>query len=255
MLNTIDKIADITSKFAQISFFAVTGVLAVRTYLSARRGLLNSVNTEYYKKVIATLDEIMRELRSEFDPEDPNYWKKAKSVEYFARESVNKAESYKLQLLSHPVGSQTIPFAECYDEKRILRLIVLYKNDPFIPNEIRSYLLKMLDDRRLGITRTNLNAIRRFHSFVKENKGDVHFRSIDYQLAQSILTEMTEQGCNYNQIEQKVDEFRSQVQGFFSRFDPSSTDTVKWISKKNKERLTLAGCWIKEQVNITLGRE
>ncbi len=39
-------------KVTQIAFYVAAGVVAILTYLKAKRGLLNTVNTEYQKKVV-----------------------------------------------------------------------------------------------------------------------------------------------------------------------------------------------------------
>ena len=51
---------DTLSKIVQISFYIVVGLTAVLTYISAKKGLLNTVNTEYQKKVINRLEEISK---------------------------------------------------------------------------------------------------------------------------------------------------------------------------------------------------
>ncbi|MCD4774880.1 MAG: hypothetical protein K8S15_02380 [Candidatus Aegiribacteria sp.] len=42
------------------------------TYEVQKKGLLNAVNTEYKQKVINRLDELAKELGSEFDSKSPN---------------------------------------------------------------------------------------------------------------------------------------------------------------------------------------
>jgi hypothetical protein len=42
----VDKYGDVL-KIVQIVFYTIAGIVAILTYLAARRGLLNTVNTEY----------------------------------------------------------------------------------------------------------------------------------------------------------------------------------------------------------------
>ncbi len=62
-------------KVTQIAFYVAAGVVAILTYLKAKRGLLNTVNTEYQKKVIERLGSIADELLEEFDPASERYWR------------------------------------------------------------------------------------------------------------------------------------------------------------------------------------
>ena len=64
----IDQILKVT----QILFFGIAATVAILTYRKAKDGLLNTVNTEYQKKVINRLDELAKELGSEFDSKSPN---------------------------------------------------------------------------------------------------------------------------------------------------------------------------------------
>jgi len=43
------------TQLAQIAFYIVGGTVAVLTYIKAKNGLLNTVNTENHKKVIEKL--------------------------------------------------------------------------------------------------------------------------------------------------------------------------------------------------------
>src|SRR5690349_6251808 len=73
MLPQPDQYGDIL-KLVQTGFYIVGAIIAILTYRAARRGLLNSVNTEYQKRVMDRLQKLSEELYSEFDPSSPNYW-------------------------------------------------------------------------------------------------------------------------------------------------------------------------------------
>src|SRR5436309_1012595 len=80
---------DNLTKLVQIGFYATGATVAVLTYRSAKRGLLNTVNTEYQKRVIERLHALAEELLSEFDPGSPNYWA-AKGIIEEAVRQINK---------------------------------------------------------------------------------------------------------------------------------------------------------------------
>jgi hypothetical protein len=63
-------------KLVQIGFYVTGGAIAVLTYRAAKRGLLNSVNTEYQKRVMDRLAGLSDELFAEFDPDSEHFWAK-----------------------------------------------------------------------------------------------------------------------------------------------------------------------------------
>ena len=65
---------DSVLKFVQILFYLTAGFVAILTYIKAKSGLLNTINTEYHKKVIDRLSALSEDLFSEFDHESDNYW-------------------------------------------------------------------------------------------------------------------------------------------------------------------------------------
>ncbi len=67
-----DNLGD-TLKIVQIVFYSVGVVIALLTYQAAKRGLLNTVNTEYQKRVMDRLQKLSEDLYSEFDPSSPTH--------------------------------------------------------------------------------------------------------------------------------------------------------------------------------------
>ena len=67
---------DLTLKFFQIIFYITASVITVLTFIKAKNGLLNSVNTEYQKRVMDRLASLSNELYDEFDPDSESYWAK-----------------------------------------------------------------------------------------------------------------------------------------------------------------------------------
>ena len=58
---------DIAVKIFQSLFYIIASTVAIMTYLKAKDGLLNSVNTEYQKKVMEKLTQLSEEIIDEFD--------------------------------------------------------------------------------------------------------------------------------------------------------------------------------------------
>lgn len=68
-------------KLAQIAFFVTAGTVAVLTYIKAKNGLLNTINTEYHKKIIERLSALSAELYEEFDLLSEKHWARDRSAE------------------------------------------------------------------------------------------------------------------------------------------------------------------------------
>ena len=75
-----DKYGD-ALKLVQIVFYAIGAVVAILTYRAAKRGLLNTVNTEYQKRVMDRLQKLSDDLYTEFDESSPTYWAKSRPVQ------------------------------------------------------------------------------------------------------------------------------------------------------------------------------
>ena len=73
-----------TLKIVQIAFYAIASIVAILTYRAARRGLLNTVNTEYQKRVMDRLQKLSEDLYSEFDPSSPAHWATTNPVDRLA---------------------------------------------------------------------------------------------------------------------------------------------------------------------------
>jgi hypothetical protein len=60
---TPDPLGD-TLKIVQTTFYVIGSIIAILTYRAARRGLLNTVNTEYQKRVMDRLQKLSEDLYS-----------------------------------------------------------------------------------------------------------------------------------------------------------------------------------------------
>jgi len=58
-------------KLIQIGFYTINAAVAILTYRAATKGLLNTVTTEYKKRVIERLQKLSDDLYSEFDQTSP----------------------------------------------------------------------------------------------------------------------------------------------------------------------------------------
>ena len=135
---------DTILKISQTTFYVVAILLTTLTYLNARKGLLNTVNTEYHKHVIERLKELSTELLSEFDEFSDNYWARNKSLDEalqrirddFAenRDHIKKADDFT----GIPVPNDYLKMSNWAKKVR---------SDPFIPRKLREHIFDLLNTR------------------------------------------------------------------------------------------------------------
>jgi hypothetical protein len=141
---TPDKYGDVL-KIVQIGFYTIAAIVAILTYLAARRGLLNTVNTEYQKRVMDRLQKLSEDLYSEFEPSSETYWPKVRAVHEGIEEINGVFERNRDEILAERKYYFGIPVTR--DVQRLRRLLDPVISDPFIPDEIRTAVVDLLDNR------------------------------------------------------------------------------------------------------------
>jgi hypothetical protein len=144
MSPTPDKLGD-ALKIVQITFYAIGAIVAILTYRAAKRGLLNTVNTEYQKRVIDRLQKLSEDLYSEFDPSSPMYWANRRPVHDGIRQINEVFQNNKDEILAAKKFYYGTPYTE--DMKRLQNLLAPAVSDPFIPDNIRAVVVDLLQNR------------------------------------------------------------------------------------------------------------
>lgn len=211
---TLDEIL----KIVQIVFYITAGVVAVLTFISAKKGLLNTVNTEYHKRVFDKIDDLSQELLSEFDPESDNYWVKGDPLQNFFKEIHETFRKNKEQILKDKEFHSGVPSPRSFD--RIQRIVLKVKSDPFVPKEIRNKVIAHLEERSQKLFSIHMDEIRKYLKELAHGKhGD------DYELNSSIVhnrinDRLYKNNCGISQIEEQVHEVRLFIQGYLDKFNP-----------------------------------
>jgi hypothetical protein len=213
---------DSVLKLTQIAFYAIAGAITILTYIKAKNGLLNAVNTEYKKRVMDRLAEISRELVSEYDWYSPSHWSKVDPVmevlDHLHGECLpHKEEILRTKQIQMPPG---IPVSEF--EQKLYRMAEIVKSDPFIPRAIRSQLLDFYEGRAAVMTRVFIEEIGAYRKALENGK---HWDTLDANhgwVHNRILERLREQGCGIEQIEEEVHALRDAIQDYFEAFDPIS---------------------------------
>ena len=217
---------------AEICFYCLTGILAVLTYLSAKRVLLNTVNTEYQKKVIIRLEDLSKILADEFYMHSEKYWVKndtylitqIKTInEMYAGNPDSLLNEDELTLESNPQASY------------LLALENEIKADPFVPKRIREAIIDNIIKRAYTIDAIYHSHLSQYASELAHGKADRSFEENYRRLEDSISKELVLKNCGILQIEDEVNYIRLYIQEYFESFRPIKKRYKKYVPvyKKN----------------------
>ncbi len=203
-------------RIVQTIFYAAGTILAILTYRAARHGLLNSVNTEYQKRVMDRLHKLSEDLYSEFDPESPNYWCKggrfAEAVQEIKDEFLaNKEEILQDRKFEIAV---TVPPEELHFQA----LLEPIRSDPFMPEQIRQAVLTLLDTRIQVGRDIRISELEAYA--LRLAKGKPLTDDDAFIVHNAINREEYLRGCGVAQIEDDVHEIRALIQDYFDQFNP-----------------------------------
>ena len=91
MIENIEPIKSIS----QTVFYIVTTILAVLTYINAKKSILSPVNTEYQKRIFDRLSEVTNFISSEFQMGSPEYYLYQQPMKETLKEIVKEYENLK----------------------------------------------------------------------------------------------------------------------------------------------------------------
>jgi hypothetical protein len=215
---TPDKYGDIL-KIVQIGFYIIAAIVAILTYRAARRGLLNTVNTEYQKRVMDRLQKLSEDLYSEFDPSSETYWPKMRAV-HEAIEEINAVfERNRDEILAERKYYYGIPVTK--DVERLRRLLGPVNSDPFIPDGIRSAVVDLLDSRIQVLGSLYFDEFEKYSNNLAKGKHEP-FTELDdvNKIHNRIVEQQKLRGCGIAQIDEEVQEIRARIQDYFDSFNP-----------------------------------
>jgi len=215
---------DILLKIVQIGFYITAASIGILTYLKAKNGLLNTVNTEYQKKVIDRLAELSTELLDEFDSSSDNYWLRENSVKEILDRIHEEIILHKNEIISGVRSLHRIPVSK--KEQKLQAFLSKVMSDPFIPSDIRNKILDLVEGR--------LNAMRSAHHIEIEKyqeglKSGMYWDTLDGNdgwLHNKISRRLYKSGYGISDVESQVHKIRTDIQLYFEGFNP--------IKKSNK---------------------
>lgn len=213
---------DVTLKVFQIGFYTVGSIIAILTFIKAKNGLLNSVNTEYQKKVMERLAEISDELWEEFDYSSENHWSKNDDLKQ-ALETIHVyAKENKHELLTEKTSFPGVPLPK--KQLEIMALKEKLKSDPFVPNRIRGKLISILDNRVASMFEAYHSVIGTYQEDLAKGK---HWNSLDDNhgwISNKIVGVMARNGAGITDLENAAHEIRLEIQKYYDEFNPIKTN-------------------------------
>jgi hypothetical protein len=211
---------DTLFKSVQAGFYLVAGFVAVLTYLSAKNGLLNTVNTEYHKRVIDGLSSLSEELYNEFDMSTSQFWGKDKSTKELVDRINEQARLYRHELLTRPDGPHPIGVPVTKIEQRLISLLNKYKSDPFLPDPIRSAVVSLLEGRLNAIQDAHQEAAEYYIKTLSEGKQWDNLNENHGWLHNRINAQLYSSGFGISQVEERVHDIRLKIKRYFGSFNP-----------------------------------
>jgi len=211
---TIDEIL----KLVQITFYVVAGTLGILTYLSAKKGLLNTVNTEYHKRAFDKIENLSQELLSEFDPKSENYWANGDTLKDFLKETHEVFEKNKEQILKKKEFHSGIRMPKVFD--RLQAIVQGIKSDPFLPKEIRNEVIKHLENRAEKIFGIHIDEINKHLQDLANGKYEGNYEHVSALVHNRINDKLYENNCGISQVEEQVHDIRLFIQKYLENFNP-----------------------------------
>jgi len=213
-----DTLGD-TLKLIQIAFYTVGMIVAILTYRAAKRGLLNTVNTEYQKRVMDRLQKLSEDLYSEFDLSAPTHWARIRPV-HDAIEEINEVfENHRAEILAARKYYYGTLVTE--DVKRLRALLDPVVSDPFIPENSRTAVIDLLKNRLHVLHGIYIREFEKYADSLAKGKQAPLIELDDVnKLHNKMVEQMNKQGCGITQIEREVHEIRGLIQDYFDSFDP-----------------------------------
>jgi hypothetical protein len=215
---TQDTLGD-TLKIVQIAFYTIGMIIAILTYRAAKRGLLNTVNTEYQKRVMDRLHKLSGDLYSEFDLSSPAHWATVRPVHHAVEEINEVFENHRDEILAVRKYYYGTPYTE--DVKRLRHLLDPVISDPFIPENIRAAVIDLLENRLHVLEGIYIREFEKYaDSLAKGRQSPLTELDDINRLHNKIVDQTNKQGCGITQIEQELHKIRGLIQDYFDSFNP-----------------------------------
>ncbi|MGO7873629.1 hypothetical protein AB9E15_30690 [Rhizobium leguminosarum] len=208
-------------KVFQIIFYIVGGSVAVLTYLKAKNGLLNTINTEYHKKVIERLSLLSDELFAEFDRSGDKFWSKDNIAGEIIKRIHEELDGYKDDILSKNINPSDIcgiPVPTKHQE--IDAYLNRIKSDPFIPPSIRNKVISYLSGRSRSLMNSIIEEAELYIKGLGEGKYWEAAGTNEYWFHNHLMDRIRADGFGIQDNENLVIEIREDIRKYFEAYNP-----------------------------------
>jgi len=209
---------DLAVKLFQMAFYFTASTVAILTFIKAKNGLLNSVNTEYQKKVMERLSSLSEELWEEFDYSSEKHWSKDKNLQDTLDDIHKYALSHKHEILTKKFGFLGVPVPK--KQMELMALQEKLKSDPFVPHEIRGKLVGILENRVSAMFDAYHSVIGEYQKDIEEGKHWDKFDDNHDWISNKIVCVMSKNGAGITELESAAHEVRLEVQKYYNQFNP-----------------------------------
>jgi hypothetical protein len=209
---------DSALKFFQIVFYITASVVTVLTFLKAKNGLLNSVNTEYQKRVMDRLASLSEELYAEFDPSSENYWAKGDPVKEVIERLHENVKPYKHEIIINKEIHGGNPTPESF--VKLSTYLDKLKSDPFIPKTIREKVVSNLEARTETMFSAYMQELNNYKDGLKEGKYWDNLDENHHWIHNKINDRMYKNGVGISQVQEAAHEVRLAIQKHLENFNP-----------------------------------
>lgn len=208
-------------KMTQVLFYLAVGSTAVLTYRSAKRGLLNAVNTEYQKRVMDRLAEISDDLVDHLDYDSSNHFIHTVPCSEVFDELIEKWKPYKSEIIEHG-GIPDVINTELSPPRNVIDLFKTaerIRSDPFVPEVLRSILSNFYLDKVKILASVFGEVFDEVQVKLLQEKNWEDLESLKNQAYVDIIGRLFSEGHFNSAFEEKVHDLRNRIQNYMKQFD------------------------------------
>jgi hypothetical protein len=209
---------DTATKIAQIGFYLGGLIIATLTYRRAKSTILNTVNTEYHKKVIERVAALSDELYREFDHFSDDVWHKQDDVKVVVSRLHEGLLEHKDAIIASGKLDGGIPASP--KQLYLSNLVEKYKSDPFLPEPIRDKTVALLKKRSDAMFGAYMTVLKKYQSELAKGKRWDTLETNHNWINNKIIDLLYRDGAGISQVEEAVHEVRLEIQRYFKQFNP-----------------------------------
>lgn len=209
---------DTLTKISQIAFYAGGLVLGLLTYRRAKATILNTINTEYHKKVIEKLADISEDLYKEFDFSLRSSRKN--DVEYVVDIINKEALEFKERILANGAAAFFSGTPMSPKQVKDLSLVRKYKSEPFLPDSVRVKILNLLEKRNSAALLAYGKVMTKYQEGLAAGK---YWDTLDtnwHWLNNEIVNLLRDHDAGFEKGEEEVHDIRLEIKRYFDKFTP-----------------------------------